>query len=87
MECMMELRMQVEDDFLGTLMRYLGVTRATDVVREALTLLNWAVQERRKGRLIVSADSNGRNSARLVMPSLERIATAVGDERAQSSIA
>jgi hypothetical protein len=73
-----ELRMQVEDDFLGNLMRILGLSRATDVVREALTLLNWAVQERRKGRVIVSADANGRNTARLVMPSLERIAPAVG---------
>jgi CRISPR/Cas system-associated protein Csm6 len=72
----MELRMQVEDQFLENLMRFLGLTRATDVVREALTLLNWAVQERRKGRYIVSTDANGRNTARLVMPSLERVPTA-----------
>jgi hypothetical protein len=73
MEASMELRMQVEDRFLNELQNILKAPRATDVVREALTLLNWAAQERAKGRVILSADADGHNVARLAMPSLDRI--------------
>ena len=68
----MELRMQVEDDFLQSMMSVLNM-RGTDVVRESLTILYWAVKERQRGRVILSANREGRDTARLVMPSLERI--------------
>lgn len=69
----MELRLQVNDDYINRLQSVLGL-KGSEVAREALTILNWAVQERLKGRVILSADSEGRNVARLAMPSLEKIA-------------
>jgi hypothetical protein len=69
----MELRMQIDDGFMETLRRRLDL-RATDIVREALTILNWAVHERERGRVILSADPNGQSVERLAMPVLDRIA-------------
>jgi hypothetical protein len=69
----MELRMQIDDGFMETLRRRLDL-RATDIVREALTILNWAVHEREQGRVILSADPNGQSVQRLAMPVLDRIA-------------
>jgi hypothetical protein len=51
----------------------LGGVKATDVVREALTLFNWASEERAHGRLILSTDREGKDVARLAMPSLAKI--------------
>lgn len=59
----METRMQVEDRFMAALQSSLGYARYTDVLRDALTILNWAVRERAKGRVILSADNAG-NSQR-----------------------
>jgi hypothetical protein len=69
----MELRMQVDDAFIGKLRKALRNMPATDVVREALTLFHWAVEERTKGRVILSADDKGHNVTRLAMPSLESL--------------
>lgn len=68
----MELRMQMDDEFIGDLQRKLDL-RATDIVREALTILNWAIHERERSRVILSADQNGQNVERLAMPVLDRI--------------
>lgn len=70
----MEIRMEVEDRFIKRLQNDLKL-RGTDVVREALTILSWAVNERLKGRVILSADATGDNIIRLAMPSLEAIHT------------
>jgi len=69
----MEIRMQIDGEFLESMMAALDM-KGTDVVREALTMLNWAVKEIRRGRVILSADQRGRNTMRLAMPSLERLA-------------
>lgn len=68
-----ELRMKIDDGFIGNLQTKLKTTVATDIVREALTIFNWAVQERERGRVILSADPDGKNVVRLAMPVLERI--------------
>jgi hypothetical protein len=68
-----ELRMQLDDEFITDLASALGRHKATDVVRESLTILNWAVQERRRGRVILSATSDGENVVRLAMPALDGI--------------
>ena len=70
----MELRMQVDDEFIKTLQAKLDLPRATDIVREALTILNWAIVERERNRVILSADTNGQNVERLAMPVLDRLA-------------
>ena len=68
--------MQLDDQFIDNLLVDLRAQKATDVVREGLTILNWAVQERKKNRVILSADSEGKNVVRLAMPGLDFITTA-----------
>jgi hypothetical protein len=70
----MELRMQLDDEFIGDLQTKLRSARASDIVREALTILNWAVHERERGRVILSARPDGQDVARLAMPALDKIA-------------
>jgi hypothetical protein len=78
----MELRLHIDDAFMGRLQEALGYVKGTDVVREALTILNWAVQERQRGRLILSATKNGQGVAQLAMPSLDRVAEETDGGRA-----
>jgi len=68
----MEVRTRIDDEFGGYLTKRLGVT-AADMVKEGLTILNWAVHERERGRVILSADPKGENVERLAMPVLEQI--------------
>ncbi|MBA2593239.1 MAG: hypothetical protein H0U97_13700 [Gammaproteobacteria bacterium] len=51
----------------------LNEARATDVAKDALTLLNWAVSEVKEGRVILSADKNLNDMHRLAMPALDRV--------------
>lgn len=69
---MAEVRFQVDDAFLQKLQKRLGASKFTDVARDALTLLNWAVGEREAGRDIASA-KNGRIEKQLAMPSLDEV--------------
>jgi hypothetical protein len=71
---MAELRLQISDQFVRKLQERLGEDmRVTDIARDALTLFNWAVEERSKGRLILSSDKDGEKTIRLAMPSLENV--------------
>ena len=70
---MAEVRFQVDDAFLRNLQEKLGTSKSTDVARDALTLLDWAVQEKLAGRDIASTD-DGSVHAKLAMPSLQKIA-------------
>ena len=73
----MELRLQIPDEFVKRLQEKLGSNiKVTDIAREALTLFNWAVEERAKGRLVLSSDEDGKGLTRLTMPSLEQAAPA-----------
>jgi hypothetical protein len=68
----MELRMQLDDEFVATLTRKLNL-RATDLIKEGLTILNWAVHELENDRVILSAERNGENVTRLAMAVLEKV--------------
>jgi len=73
---MAELRLQIPDDLVKSLQDKLGTNvKVTDIARDALTMFNWAVGERAKGRLVLSSDEEGQKMARLAMPSLEKITT------------
>lgn len=67
-----EIRLSIDAEFLQELQSKLGVDRATDVARSALTLLDWAATEASEGRVILSSTDNGTNVHRLVMPELMR---------------
>ncbi len=75
--CMAELRFKVDDRFMDQLSKMIGDRSYTEIVRDALTILKWAAEERRRDRYIVSADADGKDAHRLVLPSLE-IAAALG---------
>ncbi len=71
---MAEVRVQIPDEVVSELQAKLGGgTKATDIAREAITLFNWAVEERSKGRVVLSSDQSGEKVARLAMPSLDRV--------------
>ncbi len=71
---MAEVRVQIPDEFIAKLQDKLGGgTKVTDIARDALTLFNWAVDERAKGRLVLSSNEDGGTVNRLAMPSLEGI--------------
>jgi hypothetical protein len=81
----MKLRMQLDDQFIGILRGKLDLKGATDIVKEGLTILNWAVQETEKNRVILSADQDGQDAARLSMPVLERLARIMDEPRRRST--
>ena len=75
---MAEVRFQVDDKFMEDLQKHLQTTKATDVVKEALTVLNWAVKEKAKGREVLSgklsADrEDAQGLVRLATPGLDNV--------------
>jgi hypothetical protein len=69
---MAEIRFQIDDQFLKNLQEQLGTTKTTDLARDALTLLNWAVKEKAAGREITSS-KDGDIQVQLAMPSLDKV--------------
>ncbi len=66
----MELHVKIGDEFMIELKYILGRTKATDVAKDAFTLLKWAANEKKQKRIILSTDLKGSNLHRLVMPGL-----------------
>lgn len=48
-----EIRFLLETDYLNKLKERLGEAKTTDVMRAALSLLDWASEEVARGRVIV----------------------------------
>ena len=72
----MEIRVSIDDEFAKQLQQKLGVKKATEIVKSAMTLLDWVTDEVSKGRVILSSDRDGDNVHRLVMPGLGTAKTA-----------
>jgi hypothetical protein len=70
---MAEFRLQVPDEFMQQLQEKLGGSRVTDIARDALTLFNWAVDEKARGRLVLSSLPDGDKVKQLAMPSLDQV--------------
>ena len=71
---MAEFRLQVPDDFMQQLQSKLGSgTKVTDIARDALTLFNWAVDQKASGRLVLSTDAGGDKVRELAMSSLDQV--------------
>jgi hypothetical protein len=72
---MAEVRLKIPDDIVAKLQAKLPPgTKVTDIAMDALTLFNWAVEQRAKGNLVLSSDEEGTTMTRLSMPSLDRVA-------------
>ena len=71
---MAEVRLQIPEDTISSLQEKLTAhTKPTDIARDAMTLYNWAVQERAKGRVLLTTDAEGNNVTRLAMTSLDSV--------------
>ncbi len=72
---MVDIRLQIPDELVEQLQKKLGTSvKATDMARDAMTLFNWAVNERAKGRLVLSSNDDISKPVQLVMPSIEKAA-------------
>jgi hypothetical protein len=71
---MAEIRLQIPDEVVDKLRSKLGDVKVTDIARDAISLYNWAVEERAKGNYVLSSDATGEQMTRLAMPSLDRAA-------------
>ncbi len=69
----MEIRTSIDKDFIQGLKKASGKKSSSEITRDALALYDWALEEVKQGRLIVSSDQKGSNIQRLVMPSLESV--------------
>ncbi len=68
---MATLQVKVDDAFLVRMTQALNPCLTdTEVMQEALTLLNWAAEEKNRGRVILSARPDGSDVERLAMGSL-----------------
>jgi hypothetical protein len=70
---MAEFRLQVPDEFIQQLQDKLGGSKVTDIARDALTLFNWAVDEKARGRLVLSSLPDGDKVKQLAMTSLDQV--------------
>lgn len=56
---MMEVRLILNDDYGQRNGGKAGVSKATDLTKDALTMFQWAIEEAAKGRVVLSSDSTG----------------------------
>ncbi len=76
----MQIRLNIDDAFLRDMQRKVGdAATVSDLVRDAFTILNWAVDEAVNGRVVLSANRDGDELHRLVMPTLSRIEASARD--------
>jgi hypothetical protein len=76
------MRIQIEIDekgaeFLQTLRKLTGVQTHKELFNNAITILNWAVQQKRAGRTVASLNEQDKNYKELSMPILDRVAVEV----------
>lgn len=69
----MEIRFQVDDEFIGRLRERLGYGSYTELARDAMTLLDWASQESAEGRFVLSGGPGGQRLVRLALPKLDEL--------------
>ncbi|EPU5981151.1 hypothetical protein ACVX8N_004170 [Vibrio vulnificus] len=76
-----EIRVSVDNDFLNKLQSKLKLSKSTDVTRVALSLLDWASDEAKHNRMILSASKDGQDIHRLVMKELSNIEAEQKEEK------
>ncbi len=68
---MTEIRLSVDDKFLDSLKDASGYSKVSAITNEALILLKWAIDETKKGRIVISANEDLEDIQKIVMPILE----------------
>ena len=73
---MVRIQLELPEDQvaeLDELMRATKVRTRKDLFNNALTLFDWAVKEKRAGRVIASVDESQEVVKEILMPSLQRV--------------
>ena len=71
---MADVRLQIPEEASSIFQEKLTErTKPTDIARDAMTLYKWAVDEVSKGRIILTANTEGTDFTKLAMPSLQSI--------------
>ncbi len=70
---MAEFRLKVPDELLYSMQAKLGGAKMTEIARDALSLLNWALEEKARGRVVLSGTEDGEKLIRISFPSLDRV--------------
>ena len=65
---------------LEALMDTVGVTTKKELLNNALTLLEWAIEEERKGHIIASLDERAKKYRELVMPIFRNVQQAAREK-------
>jgi hypothetical protein len=74
---MAEFRLKVPDELLYSMQAKMGGAKMTDIARDALGLLDWALDERARGRVVMSGTTDGDKLMRITLPSLDRVRQSV----------
>jgi hypothetical protein len=71
---MPDVRLQIGNQLMDKFQDALGTdVRATDIAKDALTLYNWAIEQRKLGRVVTSSNLDGTPAFQLSMPSLDKV--------------
>lgn len=70
---------QSKMDDLSKMMRLGQIDTRKDLFNNALTILQWAIEEKMKGRIIASVDEENKRYKELVMPILQAAAKSPDD--------
>ena len=71
----MEVRIILDDELVESLKDRLKTPKATEVIREALGLLDWATEEVGQNRVILSISEDGKEPKRIETPGLRQART------------
>jgi hypothetical protein len=71
---------------LDKLMKAVDLRTRKDLFNNALTLLEWAVNERKAGRVVASIDDETHRIKELVMPVLESVPSAKKGKRQPANV-
>ncbi len=63
-----------KNEELEALMIRTGIRTKKDLINNALTIFEWAVNERARGRIIASVDEEEKKYKEILMPVLEHVA-------------
>jgi hypothetical protein len=63
---------------LENLMDETGLATKKDLINQALTLFEWAIREKRAGRMIASVDEASQKYKEVLMPALEHAIQTTG---------
>ena len=84
----MRIQFDIDDRIIADLermMRKVGVSTKRELFNLAISLFEWAANERTKGRMIASVDPETERYQQVILPALENLWKISGKEKAASA--